>query len=163
MSKQAKRPKRKRELPKPILFDSPPHSPSRSAGRKEPPEPPDQKRQYFNSREPKDPEMMETKELWVHPEILFKRYGLDGFIQVLEFELIPSETESYTVRQVSEIQRIIADLISNPVATGVQLLQRIAQLPLSVSKDVRATVNDLAKQFAAIASEGTLEDAKLRF
>ena len=162
MSKQAKR---KREIPKPnaSFFDSPPQSPSPSAaGRKDPP---DQKRSYLNSREPKDPEMMENRELWVHPEILFKRYGLDGFIQVLEFELIPSETESYTVQQVAEIQNIIASLIAHTVVTPIELVRRIAQLTASVSKDVRDSVGELAKQFAAIASGETLElnDTKLRF
>jgi len=109
--------------------------------------------------------MMETKIFWEAPAIILGRIKNinRGFIVALEYELIPSQTESYTAEQIKEIQHIIADLIANPVATGVQLLQRIAQLPLSVSKDVRATVNDLAKQFAAIASEGTLEDAKLRF
>ena len=158
--------KRKRDLPKPkaSFFDSPPSSPPPSAaGRKEPP---DQKRQYFNSREPTDPEMMETKELWVAPQILFRRYGLNGFIQVLEFELFPSDTESYTVQQVSEIQHIIADLIANAVMTPIELVQRIANLTASASKDVRDTVGELAEQFAAIATEESqpqLEDAKLRF
>jgi len=109
--------------------------------------------------------MMETKELWVAPQILFKRYGLNGFIQVLEFELIPSETESYTVQQVKEIQHIIANLISKAVISPIELVQRIANLTASATVDVRKTVNDLAKQFAEIASEGTLEleDTKLRF
>ena len=158
--------KRKRELPKPnaSFFDSPPQTPPRSAAGRQ--EPPDQKRSYFNSREPKDPEMMETKELWVAPQILFRRYGLNGFIQVLEFELIPSETESYTVQQVSEIQHIIANLISNAVMTPIELVERVAELTVSVSKDVRDSVGELAEQFAAIASEESipeLEDAKLRF
>ena len=158
--------KRKRDLPKPkaSFFDSPPSSPPRSAAGKK--EPPDQKRSYFNSREPTDPEMMETKELWVAPEILFRRYGLNGFIQVLEFELIPSETESYTVQQVSEMQDIIANLISNAVMTPIELVQRVAELTLTMSKDVRDSVAELAEQFAAIATEQSipeLEDAKLRF
>jgi hypothetical protein len=162
MSKQAKR---KRELPKPSFFDSPPHSPPTSAaGRKEPP---DQKRLYFNSREPKDPEIMEFKELWADPEILFDRDGLiDGFIQALQMEeLVPSQVESYTVAQIKEIQNIISNLASQAVITPIELVRRIAQLTASVSKDVSKAVNDLANQFAKIANGETLElnNTRLRF
>lgn len=165
MSKQAKRPKRKRELPKPSFFDSPPHSPPASAaGRKEPP---DQKRLYLNSREPEDREIMEFKELWAAPEILFERDGLiDGFIQMLEMEeLVPSQVESYTVAQIKEIQNIISNLASQAVITPIELVRRIAQLTASATVDVSKAVNKLAKQFAEIASGGTLElkDTKLRF
>ena len=160
----SKRTKRKRELPKPEFFDSPPRSPPASAaGRKEPP---DQKREYLNSREPKDPEMKEFKELWAAPSVLLRWYGLnDGFIHALEMELIPSVTESYTVKQVKEIQHIISKLVSKAVMTPIELVQRIALLTESVTVDVRDTVRDLAKQFAASASGGTLElaDTKLRF
>lgn len=157
----SKRPKRKRELPKPDFFDSPPRSPPASAaGRKQPP---DQKREYLNSREPKDPEIMEFKELWVAPQILFETYGLnDGFIRALEMELILSETE----RQIKKIQQIIAELVSKAVMTPIELLQRIAILTASATVDVRDTVRDLANQFAEIAKEGKkpeLKDTKLRF
>ena len=162
----SKRAKRKRELPKPnaSFFDSPPQSPPSSAGKKEPP---DQRRLYLNSREPTDPEIMQTKIFWEAPEMILGRIKNinRGFIVALEYELIPSETESYTAEQIKEIQHIVADLISKPVKSGVELLQRVAQLTVSVSKDVRDGVSELAEQFAAIASGGTLEleEAKLRF
>lgn len=106
---------------------------------------------------------MAYKELWVAPQILFERYGLnDGFIRALEMELILSDTE----RQIKKIQHIIAELVSKAVISPVQLLQRIAILTASATDDVRDTVRDLANQFAEIASGGTkpeLKDTKLRF
>ena len=153
--------KRKRPLPNFDVFDSPPRS---AAGKKEPP---DVRQTYDNRREPSDPEMMETMQLWEAPEMILGRVKNinRAFIIALEYELIPSQTESYTAEQISEIQHIIANLVANAVTTPFQLLRRIADLTVSVSEDVRNNLTDLAYQFYAIAggeSDVEMDQVQLR-
>lgn len=85
---------------------------------------------------------------------------------VLESELFGSATGSYTKQQIVEIQNVIANLISNAVTTPVELVQRIAQLTVTVTDDVRNNLTELAQQFSAIAggeSDLEIEEMQLRF
>ena len=163
--------KRKRELPKPkaSFFDSPPSSPPTAAGRKSNRlrQPPPLAAPDRPERRQTDPEFMTTMGLWVAPDVLYERYGLSGFIMVLESELFGSATTgSYTKQQIVEIQNVIANLISNAVKTPVELVQRIAQLTVSVTEDVRKNLKELAEQFSEIAggeSDLEIDELQLRF
>ena len=151
MSKRGRDDQIKRPVPSMSGFDSPPRT------RRAVPKAPDQRERYLNRRVPRDPELLETKELWMAPELVFKKYGIRGILRVLEFETYDTKPDGqYSKDDVAGLQKVMMRLSQLIFQTPAELLTVLGGITSDVSELVRKNVMELGAEFAQIASETEL-------
>ena len=141
----------KRALPSMRGFESPErtHRQPRAVMEKAP----DQREKYRGMRARRNPELMQTKQLWMSPQLVFQKYGLRGILRSFTFELYDTGTGGlYTAIEVAQIRKVIMALNQASFTSGDQLLQLVQNLTSNMTQLVQTNLMELAEAFATFAS-----------
>ncbi len=115
---------------------------------------PDQRERYRSRRLQTDPELSATKTLWMSPELLFRQYGLQGFLFILKFETYDTggELGTYTKKQIDEITTVFNLMSRLSFANKEAVRMRLFELTEETDDLVKAKLRELWVEYSSIPS-----------
>lgn len=139
----------KRALPSMKGFESPErtHAQPRSVMEKAP----DQREKYRGMRAHRNPELMQTKLLYMKPQLVFQKYGLKGFLWILKFETYDTGTEGqYTTREVDQIKIIFNRISQLSFENKIEVSKMLLALTINTTVRVRTNVMKLWQEYSSL-------------
>ena len=115
-------------------------------------EPPDQRERYLGRRARLNPEMRKSKLLWMAPDLVFRKYGLKGFLWILKFETYDTGSEgTYNNNEVDQIKIIFNNLSRLSFEDPEEVRRRIAALTVDTTALVKTNVMKLWLEYSSIS------------
>ena len=112
---------------------------------------PDQREKYRGMRARANPELMETKLLYMKPQLVFKKYGLKGFLWILKFETYDTGTEGqYTTNEVDQIKIIFNRISRLSFKNKIEVSKMLLALTTNTTVRVRTNVIKLWQEYSSL-------------
>jgi len=139
-----------RALPSAAGFASPPRRHTRARAVQN--QPPDQRERYLARGARKNSEMEPYKLLWMAPDLVFRKYGLKGFLWILKFETYDTGSEgTYNNNEVNQLIIILNVLSRLSFEDRGEVRTRLLALTADATALVKTKVMGLWDEYSSMS------------